>query len=242
MLENTSKLKFNELFSKYCEDNRHTLSGVSVIATITALFLNLDFEKFGNSLKDIQVLLLVFLTISCFYLSLSTFLWIIKNYDSWLGSAVCSLSLFIPFYLIKFILENFREEFGHTMYLIWISVYIAMLVFLQQKGNEFELIISKKTGIKSFFIYPIINFITIYVALILIDIYLKFAKNETIYLYNIAIEKITSPLIYFILILSIVGEIQRIYLKPKISKRNFTIIFTVTFVIFIIAYFILYLK
>lgn len=53
------------VFSRYVEGNKSALTGIGVIATITALFLNLDQSIFGESLRNLQLLLLLFLS---FYL------------------------------------------------------------------------------------------------------------------------------------------------------------------------------
>jgi multisubunit Na+/H+ antiporter MnhG subunit len=71
------------VFSRYVEGNKSSLTGIGgVIATIAALFLNLDQSVFGDSLRNLQLLLLLFLILGLIFLTINSLFWFKNNADS----------------------------------------------------------------------------------------------------------------------------------------------------------------
>ncbi len=71
------------VFSRYVEGNKSALTGIGVIATIATLFLNLDQSTFGDSLRNLQLLLLLFLILGLIFLTIDSLFWFKNNADSW---------------------------------------------------------------------------------------------------------------------------------------------------------------
>ena len=100
----------SNVFSRYIEGNKSALTGIGVIATIAALFLNLDRNAFGNSLQDLQLLLLIFLILGLTFLTFDSLFWFNKNTNS-LFSGLITLSLGLATWRIwEFVLANFKNE------------------------------------------------------------------------------------------------------------------------------------
>ncbi len=120
-MEKTSKKTFSELFSKYIRENKDALSTIGIVATVTALFLNVNPIDY-TGIKGILVLLLMGLIFLFCALSYTTLLWFMRNHDSFIGGLFFfSITLF-TWRLTMFIVENFRNELNDYLGLISISV------------------------------------------------------------------------------------------------------------------------
>ncbi len=213
---NTNLLEF---FSRYCKDNQFTLTGLGVIATVTALFLNLETEKYGETLTDIQVLLLIFLTLSCSYLAFNTIVWFRQTIDSWLGGTIGGLTLLLPYYVIRFIIDNFREELGNIMILASIGIFFSLSSLLQKQGVKIENFF-KKYKTDSVLISPIIYFVTLYIYLFLSRIYLDFSNNETLEIASLFITTLKIPILYILPLAILVIENFVYHNKKEKFKNN----------------------
>lgn len=213
------------VFARYVEDNNTTLTGIGVIATVTALFLGVNPENYGSSLREIQLLLLIFLTLGSLYLSLTTVKWLDNNFNTWASGLVGVLILLFPYYTIKFIVENFRQELGDQMYMVWFSVFMVFMFFLQKTGYKLEDVVVNKLKLHSVFVYPVISMLSIYCILVFIDVYLKYAKQETLILKKILIEPFTEWTIYIVFAMAVAGETIRVYVRPKVEEKTYTRIY-----------------
>src|SRR3989344_8063196 len=129
------KYPFN-IFSKYVEDNKSALTGIGVIATIAALFLNLDQSIFGDSLRSLQLLLLLFLILSLIFLTINSLFWFKEKADSWFaGLIVFTLGLTV-WRIWGFILGNFRGELNQYLLLIIFSVTFVVGSFLNKRKKK----------------------------------------------------------------------------------------------------------
>jgi len=113
-------------FSNYVSDNIKLITGLGVFATITALFLNLDINQFGESLRFLQLLLLVLLFIFLAFFSAITVAWIIKNADSYFGSIIFITLLLLLYFFGRFILSNYSSEF--RSYTGWIGGVVSLMI------------------------------------------------------------------------------------------------------------------
>jgi hypothetical protein len=121
------KIPILKSFNRYVSDNIRIITGLGVFATITALFLNLDINQFGESLRFLQLLLLVLLFIFLAFFSAITVIWIIKNADSYFGSIIFTTLLLLLGFFGAFIVSNYSPEF--RSYIGWIAGALSLMIF-----------------------------------------------------------------------------------------------------------------
>ena len=184
------KYSFN-IFSKYVEDNKSALTGIGVITTIAALFLNLDQSIFGDSLRSLQLLLLLFLILGLIFLTISSLFWFKEKADSWFaGLIVFTLGLTV-WRIWEFILENFRGELNQYLLLIIFSVTFIVCSFLNKIKKKAEGDIDKKfTGaLSKALMYGLASFIFLYFFNTILGFYSDFALGK-----ELSASKLLSPL------------------------------------------------
>jgi len=171
-----------KVFSKYVDDNKSSLAGIGVIATIAALFLNLDQSFFGESVRNLQLLLLLFLILGLVFLTISSFLWFKENSDSWFsGLIIFSLGL-TTWRVCEFVLSNFREELNKYLFLIFISVIFIIYSFFYNLKKKAELDIEKKFvgALSKAILYGIVAFLFFYLPNVFLGFYSDFVQSKAI--------------------------------------------------------------
>lgn len=173
------KYPFN-VFSKYVEGNKSALTGIGVIATIAALFLNLDQLIFGESLRNLQLLLLLFLILGLIFLTINSLFWFKDNADSWFAGLI-TLSLGLTTWRIwEFILNNFRNELNQYLLLIFISVTFVIYAFFNNIKKKTESDIDKKFSgaLSKAILYGLLTFLFFYLPNVILGYYSDFAQNK----------------------------------------------------------------
>ena len=184
------KISFN-VFSKYVEDNKPVLTGIGIIATIAALFLNLDQSVFGDSLRSLQLLLLLFLILGLIFLTINSLFWFKENADSWFaGLVVFTLGLTV-WRIWEFVLNNFRGELNQYLLLIIFSVTFVVGSFLNKRKKKAETNIDNKfTGaLSKALMYGLASFIFLYAFNTILGFYSDFALGK-----ELSATKFLSPL------------------------------------------------
>jgi hypothetical protein len=189
------KLPKAELLSKYAGDNKESLSIVGVVATITALFLNLNQDFYSQSLKDLQLLLLLFLALTLIFLSLKTLFWFKEKADSFLGGFISYTLFFFVWKLVLFINENFRQElvgYLNSNYIIATIILISYLLSVESNLRD-----RIPQNIFKPAIEALIGFIYMYVSNILISLYSIFLTTQK-YSFSILLETLKTPYLYLV--------------------------------------------
>ena len=194
------------LFSNYVKDNNFSLTGLGVVATITALFLNLNTKQYSQSLIEIQTVLMVLLLVASIYVAITTAQWINSNCDGWFSSIISGLTFLLPFYEAKFLYENFRDEISSLMSLFLISVSLGLIFFWNKHVNQITSYINNKIRLSNMLVFPVLNTIGITVVFSLIEIYKKFMKDVSIDIISILIEVATGPFVKIMFALSLFTE------------------------------------
>ena len=143
-IKSTNKVPYQDLFSRYVDDNQQTLTGISIIATIAALFLNINGQVFTGSLRSLQLLLLLFLFMGLTFLLKTSVTWFSKKADSWAAGIVVFTIGCTILSLGEFILSNFRTELNYYLIGICVLFIFALLELL----NEFRAILDEYVRIK----------------------------------------------------------------------------------------------
>jgi len=168
------------VFSRYVEDNKSSLTGIGVIATIAALFLNLDRSVFGDSLQNLQLLLLLFLILGLIFLTIDSLFWFKNNADS-LFSGLITFSLGLTTWRIwEFVLANFRDELNQYLLLIFISVTLVIYAFFNNIKKKAESDIDKKFSgaLSRAVLYGLLTFLFFYFPDMLLGYYSDFAHSK----------------------------------------------------------------
>jgi hypothetical protein len=174
-MEKNIKKTFSELFSKYIQENKDALSTIGIVATVTALFLNVNPIDYAG-IKGILVLLLMGLIFLFCALAYTTLLWFMRNHDSFIGGLFFfSITLF-TWRLTMFIVENFRNELNDYLGLISISVSIIVISYLLKIQNYFESKFPK--NIFRFLFFGLSTFFYLYAGYIILAIYGDFSNSR----------------------------------------------------------------
>lgn len=173
------KYPFN-VFSRYVEGNKPALTGIGVIATIAALFLNLDQSTFGDSLRNLQLLLLLFLILGLIFLTIDSLFWFKNNADSWF-SGLITFSLGLTTWRIwEFVLANFRDELNKYLLLIFISVTFVIYAFFNNIKKKSESDVDKRFSgaLSRAILYGLLTFLFFYLPNVILGYYSDFAQNK----------------------------------------------------------------
>lgn len=179
-----------DVFSRYVDGNKAALTGIGVIATIAALFLNLDQSVFGDSLRNLQLLLLLFLILGLLFLTLNSFFWFKENADSRFASIII-VSLGLTIWRVwELVLDNFRDELNRYLLLILLSVTFAVYAFFNNIKKKAESDIDKKFAgsLSKALLYGLTAFLFFYIPYVILGLYSDFALGETL-----SVKKFLSP-------------------------------------------------
>ncbi|MFC1802325.1 hypothetical protein ACFLY7_02695 [Patescibacteria group bacterium] len=171
-----------DVFSNYINEHKYILNGIGVIATITALFLNLDKDLFGESLSDLQLLLLLFLILGLVFLIINSIFWFIKNTDSFFSSIIIITQSLIVWNIWEFTIDNFRGELNKYLISIFIIVIFTIVSFVNKIKKPIESFINKsfsKPIINSLF-HSLLTFLFLYFCNIFMGYYLSFVSEKKI--------------------------------------------------------------
>jgi hypothetical protein len=222
--EKTSKIPFLEVFSIYSKDNSSTLTGLGIVATITALFLNLSSNEFPNGLKELQVLLLILLIFSLIFTVINTAFWIQKNADSYFGGlVVCTLLIFLYKVLI-FVINNFRQELKAYLLLMFAGVGLAVFFFFNDLNTKYQ---SKIAGLDPKLKGPLFAlgiYVFLYVFNTCILLYGDFVKNLSFDWRDVTVN-IFDPLILILTILVGIQSSFGPYIKIQERRKFWLVIF-----------------
>lgn len=183
------KYPFN-VFAKYVEGNKASLTGIGVIATISALFLNLDQSIYGESLRNLQLLLLLFLILGIVFLTINSVFWFKENADS-LFSGLITFSLGLTGWRIwEFVLDNFRSELNQYLLLINISMIFVVYGFLFNFKKKAETTVSNKISdsLIRAVLYGFIAFLFLYLPNVIMGYYSDFTHGR-----ELALTRFISP-------------------------------------------------
>lgn len=170
----------SNVFSRYVEGNKSALTGIGVIATIAALFLNLDQSVFGDSLRNLQLLLLLFLILGLIFLTIDSLFWFKNNADSWF-SGLITFSLGLTTWRIwEFVLANFRDELNKYLLLIFISVTFVIYAFFNNIKKKAESDVDKRFSgaLSKAILYGLLTFLFFYLPNVILGYYSDFAQNK----------------------------------------------------------------
>jgi len=217
------KISISGYFSHYISDNSKIITALGVFATITALFLNLNMDQFGTSLKFLQLILLILLFVFLIFFSVITFLWIVKNADSYFGSIIVFTLFLLIYSLGKFIINNYSSEFRFYLNLISIVILLILLGLLERGSLKLR---EKMNSPKRKTIFYVLSLPVIYglyfgLASLLYN-YIGSAKLTL----NRFVGFFSNPLVLTFYFWMIVAELTRTYVwpKPKIWQITFILL------------------
>jgi len=220
------EIHFIESFHKYITDSKEMLAGLGVIATITALFLNLDIGIFGQSLKNLQLILLLFFAFFILYSFIYSLLWIVKNTDSWFGGLIVFTLFLLMINIIRFIDENYFLELKKYLSIVEVTVLITLYTSLNKYFIEIKEKI-RKTKFKSLFIfltYPLI----FYIYNIFANLYVAYYKEKDVN-FSILLKPFENYIIWLMIfwltILYFVNSFEFDFIKNK-RRQYFFILFS----------------
>lgn len=177
-------------FTRYASDNKAALAGMGAIATVSALFLNLNPELFGSSLQELQLLLLLFFILSLLSLTLESLFWFKENADSeFAGLIVFTLALTV-WKVVEFVLDNFRTELNQYLNLIIFSSIFIVWSALRRLKEKLDSSIStgNYSAVLRSLLYGFTTFFFFYFYHLFSYLYGQFSLNQ-----EVTIESLAYP-------------------------------------------------
>lgn len=170
------------VFSKYIDGNKSALTGLGVIATIAALFLGLNRSDYGDSLRNLQLLLLMFLILGLIFLTIDSVLWFKNNADSYFSGLITFSLGLTTFRMCEFVLANFRSELNNYLLLIYISVTLCICIYVNRIKYKTDLNIDDKySGITiKPFLHGLVTLLAFYIPNTFIGYYSDFIANRNL--------------------------------------------------------------
>ena len=170
------EIPIGEVFSEYVRDNIALLTGIGVIASVTALFLNIDADRYSE-LKSLQLFLLLFLSLALVYALLNTLTWLIHKADSVFSSIVIVTLTMLLFQLLRFVMANFGEELKKYLIFIYLSVLYLIWNQLKTIQRRLEKTIEGVDDKYRPFLTGLLVFAFFYLWFVLTDLYHDFSHN-----------------------------------------------------------------
>jgi len=233
-----NKIFILESFDKYIEDNIRLITGLGVFATITALFLNLSIDQFGDSLKFLQLLLLILLFIFLVFFSAITAIWIIKNADSYFGSIIFATLLLLLYYFGRFAVSNYSSEL--KSYTVWISWPVLLIVFglLKNLFAKFRRKISDSRYKEVFYILgPFFIYIIFFSYAHIFSVYTKSGKLE----FSGLLSFLFDPSFLIFMAWMVFADLIITYIWQKPKKWQILLVFSPVVIYLIYGVYLIYL-
>lgn len=168
-----------DIFNRYASDNKEILSALGVIATICALFLNVDVEAFAAGLRELQLLLLLLFAFALIVAAVTTLAWVMNNADSFFGGLIGYTYILVGWKLVLFIAANFREELNEYLNHMTFSVMLVVIFFALDMQNKIEEYF-KKFSIPKPLLFSLGTYFFLYTINVIMSLYIRYANNKPI--------------------------------------------------------------
>jgi hypothetical protein len=228
------KVELSQSFGKYVEQNGPMLTGLGVIATVAAIFLNIDPSHF-DGIKSLQLPLLLFLILSLIFVLINTSGWLIENTDSAFSSIIIVTLMLFIYQLCIFVVHNFGAELKHYLSFISLAVLLSIWTVLKGVQRNSELHANRFEQRHKEMLHGAAGALFIYAWIVSTDAFQQFSNNLTL-TWTILLKPLLNPIVCSFLLWTIVIGFAYSYgdnmnKNPRIWR---TILFTPT--IFFLAW------